>query len=173
MTNSIILIGPKAWGDNHRNFLRQNGYACIGYSARYMSYVRDKLDEMLKTLNGYKLYIYVPENYTAGGRIEEPIIGSGKIEFEGQVIKHWCFYGHHASPKSYSLEYNLYKDGENEYWFEVNSLERYPHGIELKNFAIYPNDNNLPPRTYKREEYTCEYRQRIALAHYPASEVIK
>jgi hypothetical protein len=170
--NSIILIGPKEWGDGHKYFLKQNGYACIGYSAEYMSFVRDKLDEMSKTENGFRLYIYVPETSTDGDS-HEPIIGSGKIEFEGHVIKHWCFYYHAPSPKPYSKGFSRYRDSENEFWFELDSLLRYPHGIELEKFAIYSNNLNTPPRKYSRQEFTCRYRAKIALSHYPADEVIK
>jgi hypothetical protein len=176
--NSIILIGPKIWADEHIDCINEYNSVWLRYDSQSPDYVRENLHKM------QKLFIYVPLKFDLGGRIDPPILGSGTVEFEG-IIDDFRVTDIHLitirNPKplapiinqknpKYYIQDNIVRFVDN---FHLNKLERLIPGLDIENFAIYTNNKTSLYIKYIRKYFPHEFAHKIALAHYPASEVIK
>lgn len=183
--NSIILIGPTIWGNEHIDCINKHGSVWLRYDSTSQVFVDSKLREMGK--DGCKLFIYVPKEFDRGGKVNPPIRGSGTVEFEGIVDDYKFTDDKLVSPRDHDLKplepiinqnniiyydkpTNVVKFVNN---FHLNKLNRLDPGLDIETFAIYKNDKNTPYVSYTRSKFTHDFAHKIVLAHYPASEVIK
>ena len=129
--DSIILVGPQDWVDDHMTVLKRNGTTWLQYDASayrltercFESFSHDRGDRLAD------LFIYLPQQYTGGGILKRPIAGPGAIRYECRVID-W----RHTTSRSVRLpapgstveEPRFYdtwkKDRRFPYWFQVDRI---------------------------------------------------
>lgn len=128
MTNSIILIGPRQWGQDHLAYFYKNRTTSIQYSAKISDNTKIRLRKML--IDGFRLFIYVPKNYKCKGI---PFYGSGTIEFSGDVencrfseVKQRSPWNTVDGPKNYDIN----DDFQYEFWFKMSNFSQCNKKIE-------------------------------------------
>ena len=161
--DSIILIGPRQWGEDHRGFIKINGATAIQYSAIVSSAVVNKLEE--KRGECFELYIYVPKRYNCAGKTNV-YLGSGKIEFRGNVIDFKVSETPIPSPWK-TLDgprgYDKHDSFEYEFWFKLESLEICD--LDINQFEIYSKGGTL--KRYSITDFARQWRGKIVFANSP------
>ena len=163
MVNSIILIGPRQWGEDHQAYLRKNKTTSIQYSAKVSRHVENRLNQFRGT--AFRLYIYVPKKYTCDGKIPS-YLGSGKVEFRGRVIDFRVSRTPIPSPWptiNGPMRYDKFQSFQYEYWFRVDVLENCD--LEISEFEIELTNRSL--RNYSVDEFARIWRGNIVFAIEP------
>ncbi|MFH1367708.1 MAG: hypothetical protein ABII64_01150 [Elusimicrobiota bacterium] len=164
--DSIILIGPKIWGEDHRDFLALNKYTSIQYSAKTSLNIESKLEELQFP---FDLFIYVPKTY-APRKGMDPKKGDGRVLFKGNVIEYntvdkWsnrmCVES--PWPTVGSRSYNIRPDLKYEYWFKLDKLVSCDY--EIDQFEVLCRDGTY--RCYNVSTYAPTHRGSIVFANKP------
>lgn len=152
MEYALILMGTKQWGEDHLDFISQNGFSSLQYSVKRTEITK------LKTMNaaGFSLYIYVQKLYKS-------VKGSGTVQFVGKLTDISITYDRIPSPwrtVNGPKWYDMHQDFKYELWFKVTSLDRCD--LDIGRIPIILKDGSK--KTYSREEFTRIYRHSIPLA---------
>jgi hypothetical protein len=85
----IMVIGPREWGNDHREWLRHNPFAAMQYSAQNL---RDAGDRLQWLALPFPLFVYVPYKYRNTPN------GSGTVEFVCRTLAYEAAYPRQPSP---------------------------------------------------------------------------
>jgi len=163
MENTVILIGPRQWGEDHIRFVQKNGSSALQYSARVSNKVITRLRNIV-CKRSYA-YIYVPKRYKCGDR-NLSIKGSGKLEFCCEIIDVKISTDRISPPWptiNGPMYYDKYQDFRYEFWFRVKHLS--PCNLDISSAKIVLSDGTV--KTYQIESFARSWRGTIAFAIKP------
>lgn len=136
----ILMMGPRQWGIDHMEWLKDHPFTAIQYSARNLD---DALDRLPRLARPFSLFIYTPRKYR---NVPD---GSGEVEFACRVLEYRASHSRTISPwptLDGAKPYDDHPDFKYEFWFKVDLVQKC--SIPVTKFVYHWRDGrDSTPRT--------------------------
>jgi hypothetical protein len=140
--DSVLLMGPRAWAQDHIDVIRRRRRSWLQYSAPVNRDVVGEL-ERLNAAGRIDVFIYVPLRYAGREGQSPPIPGSGSVEYAGVAVdSHLDSHGRRIRPPGPTTEWPKAYDWWNdrhayEYWFELTELRPLRPARRIEEFLVF------------------------------------